>query len=186
MHGKFPQLPRPGWTTTATSTCFIASVSTSMHSYNRRWLAIWGVGGGVSSCFMTVLEVFLCETRVAGGQVFWTPRPTPRQFSTAKSLVGMNLWKSKVRLFLPATCKSILSTFGTLLGNVRHHSLLCQFFHLNFPSIFTVSQKPRNKKWYVWYIWVSFHESFSSPQNVQLISWVLDLKFDWFEGFFLV
>lgn len=45
-----------------------------------------GVGGGVSSCFMMVLEVFLCETRVAGGKVFWTPRPTPRQFSRAKSL----------------------------------------------------------------------------------------------------
>ena len=29
-----------------------------------------GVGGGVSSCFMTVLEAFLCETRVAGGRFF--------------------------------------------------------------------------------------------------------------------
>lgn len=157
MRGTFTQLPRPGWTTTATSTCFIASVSTSMHSYNRRWLAIWGVGGGVSSCFMKFLEVFLCETRVAGGKVFWTPRPTPRQLSRAKSLVGMNLWKFQGETIFTS--------------NMQKHPWQCptSFFVMSiFPSEFSICIYGESKT------------------EEHLMSWVLDLKFHWLEGFFLI
>ena len=143
MRGTFTQLPRQGWTTTATSTCFIASVSTSMHSYNRRWLAISGVG---PRCFIMFHDGFgsLFAWNTGGWwKVFWTPRPKSASFQRAKSLEwisGNPRWDYFYQQHAKASYQhSTLRMFALSFW-------ILWILPIFFPSIFMVSQKPRNKR----------------------------------------